>query len=71
MCDHNFQNGQCTKCGKYDFAGTFSQVYSDDALEDSAEWQAELAEVRAEMLANAGLALDEYERSLAAEAWYE
>ena len=71
MCDHNFQNGQCDKCGKYDFGGTFSDLFSDDALEDSAEWQAELAEVRAEMLANAGLAQSEYERSLAAEAWYE
>jgi hypothetical protein len=41
-CEHIFQNGKCTLCGKYDFAGTFTKLYSDDALEDSAVWRAEL-----------------------------
>ena len=71
MCEHNFVNGQCTKCGKFDFAGTFSEAFSDDALENTAAWQAELEEVRAEMLASSNLAIAKLERSLKAEAWYE
>ena len=71
MCEHNFVNGQCDKCKKFDFAGTFSDLFSDDALENTAKWQAELAEVRAEMLDSVGLALAELKRSLDAESWYE
>ena len=70
-CKHNFVNGQCTECKKFDFAGTFADLFSDDALENNAKWQAELADVRAEMLENADLGMLELLRSMTAEEWYQ
>ncbi len=71
MCEHNFVNGRCDKCKKFDFAGTFNDLFSDDALENNAKWQAELEEIRKEMLDNAGLGMLELQRSLEAEEWYQ
>ena len=71
MCEHNFVNGQCDKCKKFDFARTFNDLFSNDALENNTKWQTELVEVRKEMLDNAGLGMLELQRSLEAEKWYQ